>query len=61
MNKAQKEFYLREQIRAIKNELGEDDAEEIDSYRQRLDKVLMTEEVRTEVMRQINRLGTYGA
>ena len=56
MNKAQKEFYLREQIRAIKSELGDDDAEEIDAYRQRLDKVLMTEEVRTEVGRQINRL-----
>ena len=56
MNKAQKEFYLREQIRAIKNELGDDDAEEIDGYRKRLDNVLMTEEVRTEVIRQINRL-----
>ena len=56
MNKAQKEFYLREQIRAIKNELGEDDAEEIDGYRKQLDKILMTEEVRTEVIRQINRL-----
>ena len=30
MNKAQKEFYLREQLRAIKKELGEDDLEEID-------------------------------
>lgn len=56
MNKAQKEFYLREQIRAIKNELGEDDAEEIESYKNKLNKVLMTEEVRTEVVRQINRL-----
>jgi ATP-dependent Lon protease len=56
MNKAQKEFYLREQIRAIKSELGDDDAEEIDAYRRRLDKVLMTEEVRNEVSRQINRL-----
>ena len=40
MNKAQKEFYLREQIRAIKNELGEDDAEEIDGIRDKLDKLL---------------------
>ncbi len=28
MNQAQKEFYLREQLRAIKKELGEDDLEE---------------------------------
>ena len=31
MNKSQKEFYLREQLRAIKKELGEDDLEEIEA------------------------------
>lgn len=56
MNKAQKEFYLREQIKAIKTELGDNDAEEIDSYRDKLNKVLMSEDIRTEVIRQINRL-----
>ncbi len=29
MNNSQKEFYLREQLKAIKQELGEDDHEEI--------------------------------
>ena len=37
MNKAQKEFYLREQMRAIKKELGEDDIEEIEAMRMRLE------------------------
>ena len=36
MNKAQKEFYLREQMRAIKKELGEDDLEEIEAMRTKL-------------------------
>lgn len=56
MNKAQKEFYLREQIRAIKKELGEDDVEEIDAMREKLESLQLTEETKTEVMRQISRL-----
>lgn len=37
MNKIQKEYYLREQIKAINKELGEDDeiAEAIEEYRQK--------------------------
>jgi ATP-dependent Lon protease len=56
MNKAQKEFYLREQMRAIKKELGEDDVEEIEAMRVRLDKLEAPEDVKTEVRRHINRL-----
>lgn len=56
MNKAQKEFYLREQIRAIKKELGEDDCEEVEQMREKLEKLQLSPEVKTEVQRQINRL-----
>lgn len=56
MNKAQKEFYLREQMRAIKKELGEDDLEEIEAMRMRLEKLEAPEEVKVEVRRHINRL-----
>ena len=56
MNSSQKEFYLREQLRAIKKELGEDDGDEIDQLRTKLGKLELTEEVRTEVNRQLNRL-----
>ena len=56
MNKAQKEFYLREQMRAIKKELGEDDLEEIEAMRMRLEKLEAPEDVKVEVRRHVNRL-----
>ncbi len=56
MNKSQKEYYLREQLKAIKKELGEDDAEEIDSMRQKLANLYLPKESHIEVERQINRL-----
>lgn len=56
MNKAQKEFYLREQLKAIKEELGEDDTEEIEKMRERLQALQLPEETHTEIIRQLNRL-----
>lgn len=56
MNKSQKEYYLREQIRAIKKELGEDDAEDVDDMRQKLETLQASDETKAEVRRQINRL-----
>lgn len=56
MHKSQKEFYLREQLRAIKKELGEDDADDVDRYRIKLNELPLPEESRAEVVRQINRL-----
>lgn len=56
MNKSQKEFYLREQLKAIKKELGEDDAEDVDIMRDKFSHLDLPEEVRSEVNRQLNRL-----
>jgi ATP-dependent Lon protease len=56
MNKSQKEFYLREQLKAIKKELGEDDLEEIEDMRTKLETLQIAEDTRKEIMRQINRL-----
>ncbi len=56
MNKAQKEFYLREQLKAIKQELGDDEAEEIEAMRLKVQELNLPEEVLTEVTRQLNRL-----
>jgi len=56
MNKSQKEYYLREQLRAIKKELGEDDAEDIEEMIEKLEKLSLNEEAHAEIKRQINRL-----
>ena len=57
MNNAQKEFYVREQIKALKEEIGEE-IDEIDKFAQQLDaiKPYMSEETYKEIVRSINRL-----
>jgi ATP-dependent Lon protease len=54
----QREFYLREQLKAIQKELGEgDDANrDIEELRVKLEAAGMTEAVKTEVLRELNRL-----
>jgi len=56
MNQAQKEFYLREQMKAIRKELGEGDTDDISGYREKLLQASIAEESKQEVERQINRL-----
>ncbi len=56
MNKSQKEYYLREQLKAIKHELGEDDAQDIEEMREKVAILPVEEEVRVEINRQLNRL-----
>ncbi len=56
MNKSQKEFYLREQLKAIKKELGDEDLDDLETMRLKADELPLLEEARTEIHRQINRL-----
>ena len=58
MSKSQKEYFLREQLRAIKSELGENDSksEEIDELREKLMSTGMPPEVETEAIKQLGRL-----
>lgn len=56
MHKSQKEFYLREQLKAIKKELGEDELDDIDVMRDQLETMNLPEDARREMIRQINRL-----
>ncbi|MBS1984432.1 MAG: endopeptidase La [Bdellovibrionales bacterium] len=58
MGKTQREHFLREQMRAIKNELGEGDpkADEMGELRAKVENAPMSEEVRIEAMKQMNRL-----
>lgn len=58
IGKNQKEYFLREQINAIKKELGEDDerSNEANNIRQKLEKMNVPEEALKEVKRELERL-----
>ena len=58
LSQSQREFYLREQLKAIQKELGEGDdtSRDIEELRKKLEAAGMTEEVKTEAMRELNRL-----
>ena len=58
MTKSQKEYFLREQIKQIKNELGDTDSktEEIGELRDKILNVKMPQEVETEALKQLARL-----
>ena len=61
MDRANHEYYLREQVHAIQDELGEDEDEEIAEYRRQLEKSAMPEEARDKVARELRRLARTAA
>jgi len=58
MDKLQKQYFLRQQIKAIQKELGEgtEIQEEIKGYQDKLKKLKVAQEVREELEKQISRL-----
>ena len=58
ISKSQRDYYLREQVRAIYKELGEHDERsiELDEYQHKIKKARMTKDANAEALRQLKRL-----
>ncbi|GFN36525.1 endopeptidase La [Tepidimicrobium xylanilyticum] len=58
ISKVQKEYYLKEQLRAIQKELGEENEldEEIEEYKNKIAKIKMPKEVKEKALKEVERL-----
>ncbi len=56
VEKSQKDYYLREQIRAIQDELGEGGDGEENEYRKKMENIPLSEEARTKCEKEIDRM-----
>jgi ATP-dependent Lon protease len=57
LGERQREMFLREQLKAIRQELGEnDDSGDVDELRERLEELELSDDVRKEVKRELGRL-----
>src|SRR6478672_7379546 len=59
VQQSQREYYLREQMKAIQKELGEQDeaARDVDDLKQKIEAAGMPEEVKKEALKELTRLG----
>ena len=60
IDKNQKEYLLREQLKIINSELGEDDKDYIGEYLEQADKLIASDEVKETIKSKIEKLKTIG-
>src|SRR5690606_16446229 len=58
ISKLQKEYFLKEQLRAIQRELGEDDDidSEVEEYKAKIEKANMSKEAKEKALKEVERL-----
>jgi len=56
LEQGHKEHILRTQIRVLQNELGEDDDDELDAYRQKILELKLPEDTEKRLLKEVNRL-----
>ena len=57
MNRGQREYYLREQMKIIQSELGDEGAiDDIDEYRQKIEQLEASDEVKQKLRKELSRL-----
>jgi ATP-dependent Lon protease len=56
LDKTQREYYLRQQLKAIQKELGEEDEAIATDYREKVESAGMPEEAKKEALRELSRL-----
>ena len=58
IDKGQRDYFLREQMKVIRSELGENDDEaELEEYRDRIEALKLPDEVEEKFMKEVQRLG----
>lgn len=56
MDKMQRQYYLNEQLKVIRDELGEGEKSEFDDYRQRIEEVGLSEEAKERALSELKKL-----
>ena len=56
IDRNQKDYFLREQIKAIQSELGEDDDDEISEYEDRILRANLSDEIKEKLFKELNKL-----
>jgi ATP-dependent Lon protease len=60
MSESQRQYYLRQQLKAIQEELGEGESTDLGDLRKKIDAAKLPEPVLTQVNRELDRLGRMG-